>query len=127
MRKQEITMKSKAFRSALAGMATVAGGLGASVTNAQITDITPLVSGGEFELGDGDSKVIVDRSIVEAYRICVGEGAHSVALKVTANLSDTIVAAGECGTFNAQFIRITPARALEKGSVLVGRYERLKM
>jgi len=120
-------MKSRAFRSALAGMATVAGGLGAGVTSAQITDVTPLASGGEFELGDGDSKVIVDRSIVEGYRICVGEGAHSVPLKVTANLSDTIVAAGECEIFNAQFIRITPAGALEQDSVLIGRYERLKM
>jgi hypothetical protein len=80
-----------------------------------------------FEHTELETKVIVDRSIVEGYRICVGEGAHSVPLKVTANLSDTIVPAGECETFHAQFIRITPAGALEKDSVLIGTYERLRV
>ncbi len=121
-------MKSRAFNRALGAVATVPGRLGdADVKNARITDVTPLVFGGKFRLRDGDSKVIVDRSVGDAYRICLEQVARAVPLKVTANLADTLVAPGECHTFSAQYIRITPSAALEEDAVLMGTYERVKL
>jgi len=120
-------MTSRAFNGALGAVATVAGCLGADVANARITDVTPLVSSGKFKLRDGDSKVIVDRSIGDAYRICVWQAARAVPLKVTAHLADTLVEPGECHTFSAQYIRITPSAALEEDAVLIGTYERVEL
>jgi hypothetical protein len=84
-----------------------------------------LAMSNEFELGNGQSRLLVDHKQPEPYRICVKQGAGVVPLQVSADGKLQNVNAGSCADFNAAKIRIQPASKLAKDEVLIGKYKRV--
>jgi hypothetical protein len=123
-------MNARAYTVALVGLTVLtamAGGVrAANLTNGNHPDASLLASAGEFELGNGDAKVIANRSVAARYRICVKQNSLSVPVKVTADGVDKTVATGQCDTVSGKHIRIAPAMRLAQDAVLIGKYEHLK-
>lgn len=84
-----------------------------------------LASVGEFEIGNGDSKMIAHHKKDAIVRICVRNTRHSVPLKVMYDGKEQNVAAGDCADFEALSIRVAPGGKLDKDMVIVGRYQHI--
>jgi hypothetical protein len=98
--------------------------LAAATTPSTSIDDELLAMSNEFQLSNGQSKLIADHKHPEAYRLCVKQGAGVVPLQVTADGKVQNVNAGSCANFNAAKIRIAPAAKLATDQVLVGKYKR---
>lgn len=89
-------------------------------------DDTILQSIGEFELGNGDTKIVVNSKVPEPYRVCVSKGADAVPVKVRYDGAEQLVAVGNCTDVTGKFIRLSAGGRLKDGEVLIGKFEHLK-
>ena len=90
-------MKSSSKRVVLVGLVmltAMASGVWARDAYAPDPDALLLASAGQFQLGNGDAKVIANRSVAQRYRICVKDNSLAVPVKVTADGVNTTVATG---------------------------------
>jgi hypothetical protein len=114
---------------ASAWLAAAALGVGASFNllaatmPGNTTDDEMLAMSNEFELGNGQSKLIADHKHPEQYRLCVKQGRGVVPLQVTADGKVQDINAGSCADFTAAKIRVAPAAKLAKDEVLIGKYK----
>lgn len=83
-----------------------------------------LTMANEFQLANGQSKLIAEHKHPEPYRFCVKQGSGMVPLKVTGDGKVQNVNPGSCATVNAAMIRITPAAKLPADEVLIGKVKR---
>jgi hypothetical protein len=81
---------------------------------------------GEFEISDGDVKVIARRHKPTTIRVCVDEAKHTVPLKVTSDRQETLVQPGNCSDVTGARITLSPAARLSSDWVLVGRWKHVK-
>lgn len=81
---------------------------------------------GQFELGNGETKVIHDRKVPEPYRVCVAKGAGAVPVKVRYDGAERLVAVGDCADVTGKFIRLSPGGRLKEDDTLIGKFEHLK-
>jgi hypothetical protein len=118
-----ITMARAWVAAAVIGVGAFSSLSAATVSSTSIDD-EMLAMQNEFQLGNGQSKIIADHKHPEAYRLCVKQGAGVVPLQVTADGKVQNVNAGSCANFNAAMIKIAPAAKLGADQVLVGKYKR---
>ncbi|HEY6642717.1 hypothetical protein [Povalibacter sp.] len=85
-----------------------------------------LLNGGEFEMGNGESKVILDSKIPVEYRVCATKGPDSVPLVIHYDEKDTVLKLGDCTNLKAKFIRLEPGAGLEEDEVLMGKFTRAR-
>ncbi len=81
---------------------------------------------GQFELGNGETKVIHDGKVPEPYRVCVSKGAGAVAVKARYDGAERLVAVGDCADVTGKFIRLSPGGRLKEDDTLIGKFEHLK-
>ena len=120
----------KAIARSLAAAVIVAGSVlslarAAPAPMASSVDEELLAMSNEFELGNGQSRLLVDHKQPEPYRICVKQSKGVVPLQVSADGKLQNVNAGSCADFNAAKIRIQPASKLAKDEVLIGKYKQV--
>ncbi len=72
-----------------------------------------LLPHGEFELGNGDTKVLVDRKVPEPYRVCVSKGADAVPVKIRYDGAEQLIAAGNCTEVTGKLVRSLRGRTAE--------------
>ena len=93
---------------------------GASTAKADPTDVL-LARIGQFQLDNGETRTMLGRAAVKAYRVCMEEGRGAVSLKVTYDGIEAFVAPGECQLIEATKIKLASATRLEDGMTLIGR------
>jgi hypothetical protein len=81
---------------------------------------------GEFQIGNGDTKIIADQSVPEPYRVCVAKGPDVVPVKASYDGQERTINVGDCATLTAKVIRLSAAGKLKEDEVLIGKYEHLK-
>ena len=84
-----------------------------------------LAMANEFQLANGQSKVIAERKHPEEYRFCVKQGSGVVPLQVTGDGKVQKVNPGSCANVNAAMIKVAPAAKLPANEVLIGKYKRV--
>ncbi|MET0499406.1 MAG: hypothetical protein ABW106_14185 [Steroidobacteraceae bacterium] len=80
----------------------------------------------EFEIGNGESKVIADHKTPEPYRVCVKKGQDSVPVKARYDGHELIIDLGSCSDLVAKRIVLSPAGKLKDDAVLLGKYQHVK-
>lgn len=93
---------------------------------AQDPDIILLLEAGEFEVSNGDSKVLFDGKQPEPYRVCVAKGPDAVPLSVHSDGQVTRVNVGSCVDVKGRFIKLEPAARLRSDEVLIGKYHHVR-
>jgi hypothetical protein len=101
-------------------------GIAAAAHHVYNEDDEMLALSGEWEIGNAETQTITQQKKDETYRICVNKSRLTVPVKVTYDGKEQKVAGGNCADFEAMNIQIMPAGKLEKDSVLIGKYHRLK-
>jgi hypothetical protein len=91
----------------------------ASTTLADPTDAL-LARVGQFQLDNGESKTMLGRPTIKAYRVCMEEGHGATSLKVTYDGTEAVVAPGECQLIEATKIKLASATRLPEGLTLIG-------
>ena len=113
---------SQAF--ALAIVAVV-GILAVGPSRADDIDDTLLRLNGEFEIGEGDVKVISRRHHPATVRVCVNPADHSVPLKVTFDKHEEFIPPGKCSDVSGARISLAAGARLDPEYVLIGKWTRL--
>ncbi|HEY6645436.1 hypothetical protein [Povalibacter sp.] len=80
----------------------------------------------EFEIGNGETKLIADHKTPETYRICVSKGPDTVPVKARYDSQEGVIKVGSCDNLTAKRIALTPAGRLGEDMVLIGKYERVQ-
>ncbi|MCB1675406.1 MAG: hypothetical protein KDI01_03905 [Halioglobus sp.] len=86
---------------------------------------------GEFVLGNGDDKTIVNAKTDKTYRICAGRGSKyerkdQIPVKVVHDGKTTMVNPGDCADVEGKEITVKPGGKLEEDFILDGKFHRLK-
>jgi hypothetical protein len=123
---------SKAVRVTALGAVAIAMALGALMKAAparadiDILEHQMVQLHGEFEIGDGDVKVIAARHKPTTIRVCVDEAKHTVPLKVTFDKQETLVQPGNCSDVTGARITLSPGGRLSSDFVLVGQWKHVR-
>lgn len=83
-----------------------------------------LAMANEFQLTNGQSKVIAEHKHPETYRFCVKQSSGVVPLQVTGDGKVQNVNPGSCANVNAAKIKVAPAAKLPANEVLIGKFKR---
>lgn len=103
------------------GVITVIGaGLMAVATTAHADTDALLARIGQFQLDNGESRTVRGRQSTRAYKVCMEDGRHAAALKVTYDGKEALVAPGECQLIEATTIKLASATRLADGMTLIG-------
>jgi hypothetical protein len=80
----------------------------------------------EFEIGNGDSKIIADHNTPEPYRVCVAKGPNAVPVRARYDGQERTISVGGCSNLTAKVITLSPASRINEDAVLIGKYAHLK-
>lgn len=80
----------------------------------------------EFQLTNGESKLIANHKTPERMEVCVTQGKQAVPVDVNYDGVDRMVKAGDCSEFTAKKVKIAPGAKLAEGEMLLGKYKYLK-
>jgi hypothetical protein len=110
---------------AVIGASTALSLASAAMPPSNTVDDELLAMSNEFQLGNGQSKLIANAKHPEEYRVCVKQAPGVVPLQVTADGKVQTVNAGTCTNVNGATIKIAPGAKLATDKVLVGKYKRV--
>lgn len=120
MRIQKAKVLATVLGGTLVAISTLAAAESFSVDDAM------LATAGEFELGNGETRMIASSKHDETYRLCVRQSRYSVPVKVIYDGKERTVSSGNCADFEAMDIEVKPGGKLAEDSVLIGKYSRLR-
>lgn len=112
------------------GLATmpVAYGLDSAMLSDPVYEALPP---GEFVLGNGDDKTIVNAKTDKHYRICAGRGSRyerkdQIPIKVAHDDKTTVIKPGDCADVEGKEITVKPGGKLDEDFILDGKFYQLR-
>jgi hypothetical protein len=121
-----IALKSRSARVVLVTAAVLALARAGTAFAASSIDDELLREVHEFQLANGESKLIANHKHPERMEVCVTQGKGAVPVDVNYDGVDRMVKAGACDEFTAKKVRLSPGAKIGEGEMLLGKYKFVK-